>query len=381
MTAPTPDPRRILILNSARKWIGEAAHSVALAEALQERGHRVMLGLRAGFEPEQRVQKAGLPYQPFIMNSRFTGYHDLRDIFHLKRLVREERIDLIICNRGKDHWLVAGARLFGMRAPILRFRHVVTHMHHHLANAALFRYATDGVVCVSEAAKASIGSYALAVGPKKRPARVIYSSVDSEKFHPAHRSQATRDALGVGPEDVLVTLIARFQRIKGQEYFLKIAAVLHKRCPHTRFLLAGRGSQELIAKYWALADELGLPRECLRIEGWLPNLPEVMASCDIGTVTSLGSEGSSRASLEYMASGIPVVATRVGGIPEILRDGMEGYLTQPREVEEMADRLEALVRDARLRARMGAAGRREAETRFSPERWMHELEAEFAEHL
>jgi glycosyltransferase involved in cell wall biosynthesis len=381
MTITTPDPRRILILNSARKWIGEAAHSVAMAETLLARGHHAILGLRAGFEPEQRVRKAGLPYEPFIMNSRFTGYHDLCDIFHLRRLVRRERIDLIICNRGKDHWLTAGARAFGMRAPILRFRHVVTHMHQHLANGALFRFATNGVVCVSDAAKASLGTYAASVGPKRRPARVIYSSVDSEKFNPSNRNQATRDALGIKASDVLITLIARFQRIKGQEYFLKIAAALHQRCPNTRFLMAGRGSQNLIDKYWAQADALGLPREALRIEGWLPNLPEVMASCDIGTVTSLGSEGSSRASLEYMASGIPVVATRVGGIPEILRDGVEGYLTEPRAVEEMVDKLESLVKDSALRSHMGAAGRHEAETRFHPERWMSELEAEFAENL
>jgi glycosyltransferase involved in cell wall biosynthesis len=149
--------------------------------------------------------------------------------------------------------------------------------------------------------------------------------------------------------------------------------------PNARFLLAGSGSANQVKALWEFADRVGLPRERLMIEGILADLPEVMASLDIGVVASVGSEGSSRVILEYLASGCPVVATRVGGISDLVRDGHEGFLVEPRDPAGMAARLDCLIQDPALRRAMGEAGRRAALERFTPERWIGEVESLYRE--
>ncbi|MCX7013291.1 MAG: glycosyltransferase [Candidatus Sumerlaeota bacterium] len=94
----------------------------------------------------------------------------------------------------------------------------------------------------------------------------------------------------------------------------------------------------------------------------------------LGVVASLGSEGSSRVSLECLASGVPVVATRVGGIPELLEGGRLGALVEPGNPEALAAAISALLRDPARRAVLARQGREAAETRHSFDRWAGEIE-------
>ena len=382
-------PLRILLLNSARRWIGEAAHTFALAEGLLARGHAVRVGLRRGFELEGRARRAGLDVLPLGMNSRFRPVEDLRDRRTLRALVDAGEVDLVHANRGKDHWLAAAAAVPGpRRVPLVRARHVVTPVHQHLANRWLYGRATDGVLSVSRAAHASLGPLAaLAARGGDREAeraalegsaptcRIVYSAVDGARLTPARRTSQTREALGAGEDTILVGLIGRIQRVKGQRDFLTAAARVAREHPATRFLIAGRGSEGQAAGLLEYAKSEGLNPDRLLVLGVMENLPAVLAALDVGVVASIGSEGSSRVTLEYMASGVAAVATRVGGIPELLDDGVQGFLVDPRDPDRLARRIGQLASDAGLRAQMGAAGRRAAEGRFRPDRWLDEIEA------
>ncbi len=368
---------RILLLNSARRWIGEAAHTFTLARALESRGHWVLLGVRRGFELEKRAAAEGLRYRAFTLNSRFIPWDDLRDTRAIRQILRDEKIDLIQVNRGKDHWLAAAAQLFAARPPVplIRARHVVTPAKDHWVNRWLYSRATDAVLSVSQAARSSLGPLAaLAAHGDPRRDRVLYSAVDADLFSPNRRSEATRNQLGAAPGDVVIGLVGRIQRIKGQRPFLEAAARVARLHPHTRFVLAGRGTPEQTQALREYAENAGLPRENLILLGVVDNLPDIMAAFDIGVVASLGSEGHSRVTLEYMASALPVVATRVGGIPELLTDGNEGFLIEHGNPEMLAQRLETLVADAELRRHMGETGRQTTTTRFHPTRWIGEVE-------
>ncbi len=368
---------RILLLNSARRWIGEAAHTFTLARALETRGHWVLLGVRKGFELEKRAAAEGLRHRAFTLNSRFIPWDDLRDTRAIRHILRDEKIDLIQVNRGKDHWLAAAAQLFAARPPVplIRARHVVTPAKVHWVNRWLYSSATDAVLSVSQAARASLGPLAtLAAHHDARRDRVLYSAVDADLFSPNLRSEAIRNQLGATPENVVIGLVGRIQRIKGQRPFLDAAAQVARLYPHTRFVLAGRGTPEQTQALREYAENAGLPRENLIFLGVVDNLPEIMAAFDIGVVASLGSEGHSRVTLEYMASGLPIVATRVGGIPELLTEGSEGFLIEHGNPDTLSQRLQTLVADPELRRRMGLAGRQTAQTRFHPDRWIGEVE-------
>jgi len=370
------------MLNSARKWIGEAAHALSLAKGLEERGHVVLFGARAGHELERRARDEGMRVASFAMKGRFNGVDDLRDFLKLRHAIRERGIELIHCHRGKDHWLAALARLCaGPRRPVLvRTRHVVTPVRGHAFNRWLYRRATQGVIAVSAAVRASLEA-ALQTDAAATGARVILPGVDTERFSPGLRRPEVRRRLGAGPETALVGLIGRIQRVKGQRQFLEAAAAVARSCREAHFVLAGKGTPSQVEALRRYADRVGLPRERLTILGVLADLPDVLAALDVGVVASIGSEGSSRIALEYLASGLPVVATRVGGIPDLLDNERTGFLVESHNPTAMAESITRLVTDPGKRCAVGEAGRRSAVQTFSRARWLSETEAFYEEVL
>ena len=142
---------RILQLNSARKYVGEAAHTLNLTEALRQRGHAVWLGLRKNYETYERACARKLDPIGFLMPHRWWPPQDARDIHAIARLVKREKIELIHAHRGKDHWQAVFAnRLYGLNVPVIRTRHVVTPLRNHAANRWLARR-TAAMVIVSKA--------------------------------------------------------------------------------------------------------------------------------------------------------------------------------------------------------------------------------------
>jgi len=319
---------RILVINSARKFIGEAAHSIALCEGLIRRGFQVVLVCRRGYQLEQEAVKRGIPCYAVRMNSRFNGIHDLLDLLALRRIIEKHRIDIIHCHRGKDHWLAACTRLFTGKTVLVRTRHVLVPVKNHIFNRWLYKRGTDGVIAVSHRAAESLEGLPLPEKPS-----VIYAAVDAERFAPEKRSEMIRRECGVPegrPDAPLVGLVGRIQRVKGQSVFLKAAARICRAVPSARFVIAGRGSEEKRRALRDLAGEEGIS-DHLCILDWMDNIEGLIASLDVGVVASRGSEGSSRITMEYMASGVPVVSTCVGGIPELLEEGKLGFLVEPND--------------------------------------------------
>lgn len=366
-------PLKILITNSGRRWIGEVGHCVLLYHALEALGHEVWIACRAGSKLEEHVRTNGLRHIVCRFWSRL-AFSDRRDIRDLKELILREGIDVVHAHRGKDHWLATfAARAAGV--PILRTRHVVTPVHRHPPNWWIYTRGTDGVLSVSTAAAESLGSFA-----EQAPLhRVILSAVNQQTFRPDLRSDSWRGEKVVpGSEPFWIGLIGRMQGIKGQKYFLDAAAQVAKAVPNAHFLLAGRGGLKRRERFEAFASRAGFA-DRIRIEGHLDNLPEVMASLDIGVIASIGSEGSSRVALEYMASGVPIVATTVGGIPELLGgEGAEGpkespppdgILVPPKDSQALADAMIALAGDAERRADLARRGLERVRAKHCPEDW------------
>jgi len=364
---------RILVLNSCRKWIGEAAHSFDLCRQLQRRGHQVILGCRRGYALEEAALREGLRPLSLHFGSRFSPWRDGADLLTIRQAVRQERIQIVHCHRGKDHWLAAVCRaLFSLRIGLARTRHVVTPAKGHPFNRWLFGHATDALISVSEAVQNGMGPL-LNLIPAGRSC-VIHSAVDAERFNPAFRSEARRAESGAGQGELLIGLIGRLQNIKGQRVFLEAARNLAAEFPNTKFLLAGRSSGHKAQRLRARAVEYGIGGRVVVLD-YQDDLPGLTAGLDVGVVASLGSEGSSRVLLEYLASGVPVVATRVGGIPELLEGGRLGLLVQPNDAQSLAEGIAALLKDPDRRARLAREGRAAAMQRHSFDRWIGEIEA------
>jgi glycosyltransferase involved in cell wall biosynthesis len=359
-------PLRILQLNSARLYIGEAAHTLNLTEALRLAGHSVWLGLRRGYLTCRTASERKLDPIPFHLPHRWWPPRDLSDMWRLARLVRRHDIQLIHTHRGKDHWLAALAvQLFKLAVPVIRTRHVVTPTRGHFGNRWLARR-TARMIVVSRAVAAEVAAHGL-----YPPGRVCYipGGVNLESFVPRGRRQQVRGKLGLGQSVPVAVCVARFAVVKGHRYLLRAWREVRRTLPDAVLLLVGdgalRGEAELLARELGLQDAVQFLGKRKGDE-----IPELLEAADVGAISSVGSEGFSRAALEYLAMGLPVVASWVGALPDLVDNKVCGRLVPPRDPGALSAALtEVLTAGPEQRAAWGQAGREKAHAFHSYPAW------------
>lgn len=282
------------------------------------------------------------------------GVHSWRSRLALSRLLRQERIEVA---QSFDFYanlmLIPAARFAGVPVVVGSHRQLgdlLTPMQFRAQNA-MFRLC-DRVVCNSRAAaecleKSGIRAERLAVIPNGLPDRL---------FAPV--PPALPPETGV----LRIGMIARMNdRGKGHDCFLRTAKRLSARHPQLRFVLVGDGP--LRPGFEEQARKLGLGDRVVFL-GDRRDVPAVLASLDISVLAS-SSESLSNVILESMAAGLPVVAARVGGNPELVRDGETGFLVPSGDDEAFAGALQRLLENRDLRAAFGARAKSEAKSRFA----------------
>lgn len=236
----------------------------------------------------------------------------------------------------------------------------------------------DRIICVSEAVRQTVLERE---GQAPSRVLVIHNGIDIDTpLAPAPAGPrglpALRRALGLAEEDLVVGMVANFNRaVKGVGYFFDAMPMVLAEVPTARFLLLGRGDEEVHLR--ARAAEMGIADRVI-FAGFQPEIGPYYDLMDISVLTSL-SEGLSMTILESMKHGVPVVATRVGGNPELVTDGGTGYLVPPRDVHAFAARVVELLRDPSRRAQMGHEGRVVVEERFDVARTAESYTAVYRE--
>lgn len=206
--------------------------------------------------------------------------------------------------------------------------------------------------------------------------RVIHNGVDTEKFQHGKRDRE-RLVPGVGDGRLVVLVGNMHDDVKGHPWLIAAAPDVVKEFPRTRFVLAGDGESR--PKFEQQAADLGLHSNFVFL-GRRDDIPDVLASCDIAVLPSRA-EGLSNAILEYMAAGLPTIASRVGGNAELVQDGVTGLLVPPQDSQSLADALLRLLRDPELLQRVASGGRRLATEGFSFDRLVRETDALYTELL
>jgi glycosyltransferase involved in cell wall biosynthesis len=188
---------------------------------------------------------------------------------------------------------------------------------------------------------------------------VFYQGVDLAKFAPRRDAGIIRE-LGLAPDTPVAGMVANFRPVKDVPLFLKAARVVSAAVPEARFLLVGQGA--LKPQLQRLAGELGISDRVF-FSSPERSVADYLACMSVACLSS-ESEGFPNAILEYMAAGLPVVATDVGGVSEAVRDGFNGYLVGTRTPEAFAEPIIRLLRDRTLRMSMGQRGLERARTEF-----------------
>ena len=288
----------------------------------------------------------------------------------LRRLVRQEKFDIVhTFFPASDLLFGPAAKFSGARVLISGRRDmgIVRQSWHRWAYRRM-RGTYDQVQTVSE----SVRRYAIDTdGLDPERVLTIHNGVDAGVVVDASENlDSLREELGCVPGCPVVTMVANIRRIKGIDVFLRAVALVKQRFPDTVFLIAGVfGTNTEHIKYkeevLGLRKALDLERK-VRFLGSSTQVQRILALSDVFALPSR-SEGFSNALLEAMACGIPPVVSAVGGNPEVVEDGVNGFLVPFGDSAAVADRVMRLLADPALRQRLGAAARQRVLERFTVE--------------
>ncbi len=356
-------PLGILHLAANRWWTGSADPVIRLVIALRERGHHVFLGVIPGDRFELKAREAGLtPIAGLHLRTRGGPLALVRDLRRLRAIVNAESIDVIHTHHSHDHWLavLAQARRHDrVRVPVVRTVHNLRAVKRGGPAAWLYRR-TGAVFTVSRQIEARCKEVGLRVD------RVFWAPgmADLPRFSPDDDGRAIREEFKLGDAPVVVA-VSRLAPNRGHELLLVGFQRLLADLPEARLLLVGKG--ETRARLETLVQELGLGERVVFTGYRDRDLPAVLGAADCFALMAAGSDDSCRAALEAMAAGRPVVARRVGALPETVVHGETGLLVDE-DTADVAAALLCLLADRGRARTMGLAGRRRAEQEFPPER-------------
>lgn len=344
------------------EFLEDAARDSAAAQAGADEADPTARYLLCDALPDDPNGPRG-PLARARMVSRYIAWY-FRVADEVEAAARRHRSQLIFASRPFA-WTIA-ARL-GRRLGLPMVWRIGTHFEHWthppLLRFLLSRRRPEAVVYTSAAILRAVQPVLPA------PSFVIHNGVDTQRFSPARRLPAARAALGLAPGVPIVGFVGRLAPEKGTELLLEVAARLRERVPRVQVLVAGDSG-------WRPALEARLAERRLggtvRLLGFVRDIESVYAASDVVISTS-EAEGCPNAVLEAMAMGRVVVATRVGGTAEILRDGTDGALVPAGAATELSAEVERLLAEPERRMALGQAAARHVAERFSLEAQVRRL--------
>jgi glycosyltransferase involved in cell wall biosynthesis len=381
-----PEPIKVLRVIARLNMGGPALHVAYLTAGLADRGYKTTLVAgTVGIGEESMefvVQQRGVTI--VRLEQLFREISPVRDLLaavRLARLIRRERPHILHTHTAK-----AGAigRVAGLLAGRARPPIVVHTFHGHVlrgyfgpVRARVFRllerwlaYLADALVAVSPEVRDDL--VALGVAPREKFA-VIRLGIELDERISSNgdlRAEARR-AMGIPPEAFTVGWIGRMTGVKRTDDLLQAFKLLVDRGVDAMLCLVGDGPDR--AEVERRANALGIVRRCLFV-GYQEDVSPFYAAFDTFVLPS-ANEGTPVTVIEALAAGRPVVATRVGGLPDLLDDGVEGFLVPPGAVDELVERLAQLAVDPELRDRMGAAARMRMPQRYAVARLLDDMDA------
>jgi glycosyltransferase involved in cell wall biosynthesis len=286
----------------------------------------------------------------------FTGLiankYDVRVLGRLVKLFKKRRIDAVVTvgtGGDKMFWGRLAAWLAGV--PVICSALHSTGLPDRVEfSNRLLEPITDAFIGVAEPHRKYLAEHE---GCPWSKISVIPNGVDVEKFHPGVPNAKLRQALGIQSDAKVAGIIAALRPEKNHELFLRAAAVVRQNMPHAEFLIVGDGPRR--SELEKLAAELSIT-DAVHFAGTRSDIPEMLGQMDVFVLTS-HSEANPVSILEAMACEKPVVATRVGSVPETVHDGVTGYLVPPNDVEQTAARMCELLENGERATMFGRAGR------------------------
>jgi glycosyltransferase involved in cell wall biosynthesis len=382
----SPEAIRVLRVIARLNLGGPALHVAYLTEGLRNRGYDTTLvagtlargeGSMAHVAEERGIEVEMLP----DLHREISPYHDLRAARRLAAIMHRVRPHIL-------HTHTAKAGAIGRTAALLAGKArppITVHTFHGHVLRGYFGPVQGGFFRLVERGLASTTTALVAVSPEVRDDLVALGVAPREKFtiirlgieleerigaDPDARER-TRRVLGIAPDRFTIGWIGRMTAVKRTDDILLAVKLVRDSGVDACLCLVGDGpDREQVEKK---AHELGIVKSCFFL-GYQEDVARYYAAFDALVLPS-ANEGTPVSAIEALAGGRPVVATRVGGVPDVVRDGVDGFLVDPGDVEALAERLGRLAADPALGQRMGETGRDHVLSRYSVDRLVGDIDA------
>ncbi len=378
---------KILHLFSDWKWTGPSEPIVNLCKELERRGHDVTLAYRKPPFPveesmERRVFKEGIKATSQFHLDRPIKFYlpsslrkNISDISNLTRYLDKEKLDILNIHQSHDHILGGiAARRCGSPVVVIRTDHKRESLNPGFGNRFLISHYTDGMITFSERARRKNAEH---FGfPLDRVGKVN-PALDLDRYRPEREFKDMRSIFGIGKDDIVIGMVARFQKYRRTEVFLEAVKSIVKEFSKIKVLLVGRSSQ--------MNESVVEPMKKLGIERWVilggyqtENYLDTLACMDIFVFLMAGSDGTARALREAMAMGKPTIVADRGILPELVEDGVSGFVVKD-SPEALSEAALQLLRYPELRRKMGEAAHEKAHQEFRLDRQVEATEKFYQE--
>lgn len=302
-------------------------------------------------------------------------FKDIIALFNLYSLFRKERFDIVHTHTAKAGFLGRlAARLAGVPIVIYSphghnfygyfghfFSRIVVLLERFIARF------TDIIITLTELEKRDFVVYKI-IKPERIV--VINSGLELDKYRKAVPfAEDKRDEFKIDKDTAVVGMISRLEPVKGPMYLVEAGKFVIERFPKVKFLIAGEGS--LRNKMESRCKEMGVSDKFI-FAGWIDNIPRILAILDVLVLPSLN-EAVGRVLIEAGACGVPVVAAKVGGVPEIVRNGETGILVPPEDSYKLAQSIILLLEDKDKRQGMAENAKRRVDNKFSAEKMINKV--------
>jgi glycosyltransferase involved in cell wall biosynthesis len=315
-------------------------------------------------QPESQIGEKARAQGFSVEFVKMRGNIDPLAVLALIRIYRRHGVDIVHSHSNADSWNASiAAKLTPRRPLVVRTRHLSAAFN----NRLIYNFMADRVVTTGEYTR----QYMIrekGIDPQRVLA--IPSGINLQRFNPERVQENLKAELGIPPDAPVFGSASIFRRKKGYHHLLEATKEILRAFPGAKLLLVGDGPQK--ESLTAMIGELAIQPSVI-LPGFREDMPQVLNTMDIFVFPTL-EEAFPNAVMEAMAMGRAVVATRVGGVPDIVTDGQNGLLVEPGDISGMVSKVSILLRDQAMRCAMGERGRKFVEANCRQEIMVKKLE-------
>jgi glycosyltransferase involved in cell wall biosynthesis len=345
----------VLELEASKGWGGQEKRTVRVVNALDKSRFRVFYGVHA----DSALMKHKEEIDATMLELPITKSYNPFELYRVIKAIKKHNIHIISTHSGKDAWIGAIAgKLTG--AKVVRVRHLLTPI-----NSPASYNMSSRVTAIGEA----VADYLISAGVKKEKIDIIHTGRDMDKYSP-RVSYSLRDELNISEDALLIGIVAVLRAAKRHSILLE---ALEKLPEGVKLVIVGDGPQEENIR--KMIDNLCLKNRVYML-GHREDVADILPSLDLFVMPS-SQEALGSSIIEASACEVPVVVSRVGGMPEVVLDGESGYIFEPDSVDSLVEKLQLLVESKQKRVEFGKKGREYVVEKFSIEDMIQKTERQY----